>query len=621
MYSPRSARGKCPLAEREEYIKPEAQWFIHSFSIQSSGGTSETMRTQRILLLGLILSASGSSLTASEIPEFRKSAWFGEQVREQWFGEGIRVLVNAPGNFDSKKPTRLVLFATPNGNSIEQTLGCVTEGKTDWRFDIQHIAAQVRRLREVDGDTQIVLACLEAEGLSWPAWKKNHPDGPKTIRKIVETIRQWVPSNEVSIALAGHSGGGSFLFGFIDAGENIPEEIERIIFLDANYSFSDAAKHGDKFVAWLKKRQSHRLVVIAYDDRNIMLNGKLVVGPDGGTFRATNRMTSDFAKKEVELAESTSGDFSILKGMNGQISMLVHKNPQNKILHTVLVGEMNGLLHGLSNDAPEEKWGKFGGPRAYLKWIQPVPAIPKRPADAIGGKAFFKTLEKFAREEREDAIAAEIIRGNFPDFLRSFKQIKLTSKDATGKETSATVEVMPDYLAIGSNEHFVRAPMNPRTACRIAEAFGCSLPTRKIVDAIHANAPVKLEPWPLTEAREAVATFVQHHEIIEDQRKVAKPGDLGGLVSGIKKDLVLSNRLEEKTNRVAIYGWYKLDGKPIQPLNVSHVSWYVDYSHGARLIKRQIEIDGKPRDLRMALISEKWSALLSDEGPIRRVDY
>jgi hypothetical protein len=575
----------------------------------------------RIQLLTFVLSASGSSLLAAEIPEFRKSAWFGEQVREQWFTEGVRVLVNAPGNFDSKKPTRLILFATPNGNTLEQTMGCITEGKTDWHFDIQHIAAQVRRLREVERDMQIVLACLEADGLSWPAWKKNRQDGPKSIRKVVDTVRQWVPSKEISIALAGHSGGGSFLFGFIDGDDEIPNDIERIIFLDANYSYSDAGKHGDKILAWLKKQDSRRLVVIAYDDRNIMLNGKLVVGPDGGTFRATDRMTSSFTKKGIELDESTSGDFRILKGMNEQISILMHKNPQNKILHTVLVGEMNGLLRGLSNDAPNEKWGAFGGPRAYTKWIQPAPAIPKRPADAVGGKAFFRSLEKLGREEREEAIAAEIIRGNFPDFLRSFKQIKLTCKDASGKEISATLEVMPDYLAVGGNEDFVRAPMNPRTACRIAEAFGCSLPTRKIVDAIHASAAVKLEPRPLTEAREAITTFVQHHQIIEEQRKAAKLGEPGELISGIKKDLVLSNRLEEKTNRVAIYGWHKSDGKPIQPLNVSHISWYVDYSHGARLIKRQIEIDGKPRDLRMALISEQWSPLLSDEGPIRRIGY
>jgi hypothetical protein len=40
-----------------------------------------------------------------------------------------------------------------------------------------------------------------------------------------------------------------------------------------------------------------------------------------------------------------------------------------------------------------------------------------------------------------------------------------------------------------------------------------------------------------------------------------------------------------------------------------------------RLIKRGIEIDGKPRDLKLVLFSEKWSPLLSDEGPIRRIDH
>jgi len=44
---------------------------------------------------------------------------------------------------------------------------------------------------------------------------------------------------------------------------------------------------------------------------------------------------------------------------------------------------------------------------------------------------------------------------------------------------------------------------------------------------------------------------------------------------------------------VAIYGWHKLDGKPIQPLYTGHVDWYVDYSHGIRLVSRTIYIDNK----------------------------
>jgi hypothetical protein len=56
--------------------------------------------------------------------------------------------------------------------------------------------------------------------------------------------------------------------------------------------------------------------------------------------------------------------------------MFVHPNPENKILHTALVGDMNGLLHVATLGTPHESdWGTFGGPRAYTKWIQPEPTI------------------------------------------------------------------------------------------------------------------------------------------------------------------------------------------------------------------------------------------------------
>ena len=71
--------------------------------------------------------------------------------------------------------------------------------------------------------------------------------------------------------------------------ERFPTYIDRIAFLDANYAF-DANLHADKFARWLTSDESHRLIVLAYDDREIMLDGKKVVGPTGGTFRATGRM-------------------------------------------------------------------------------------------------------------------------------------------------------------------------------------------------------------------------------------------------------------------------------------------------------------------------------------------
>ena len=569
------------------------------------------------VLVCAIAAVAAPPAEAAQLPGFRPAAWFGEQVREEWLPGGVRAVVSAPARIDPKKPTRLVVFATPNGNTIEQTLGCGKAEGLDWHYDIQHVAAQVRKLREVSPGENIVLACVEAEGLSWPAWRRAHKDGPDRIRKVVETLRGWVPGKDVSVWLAGHSGGGSFLLAFIDSAEAIPAFVERIVFLDANYSYSDADGHGDKLLAWLKGDRARRLVVVAYDDRNVTLGGKPVVGPDGGTFRATERMHKRFAK-DVTFAEATAGDVVARTALDGQLALLVHANPKNRILHTALVGEMNGLLRGVTDPDAKPPWGTFGSPRAYEKWVQPAPGIPKRPADAAGGAEFFKSLEGLTPSRREEAITKEVLRGNVPDFLRRFREVTVTAKDASGKERTAVIEVTPDYLAVGCDSDFVRVPLTPQSAARIADAFGCALPTRKIVDEVYRAAAVKLDPKPLSEERESAATFLRHNALIEEQRKGQK---LGELVAGIKKDVVVSNKLAEKPGRVAIYGWHTPDGKPIQPLSTVHRDAYVDYSHGVRLVRRTVVVHGKPLDIRHALHSPGVCDLLSDEGPVTHATY
>ena len=113
--------------------------------------------------------------------------------------------------------------------------------------------------------------------------------------------------------------------------------------------------------------------MIAYDDREIVLEGKKVVGPEGGTFRASERMIARF-RKDVEMERGGVGEFVWYTGLERRLQFFVHPNRENKILHTALVGEMNGLLHGLALGTElEGKWGAFGGPRAYEKWMQPRP--------------------------------------------------------------------------------------------------------------------------------------------------------------------------------------------------------------------------------------------------------
>ncbi len=129
---------------------------------------------------------------------------------------------------------------------------------------------------------------------------------------------------------------------------------------------------------------------------------------------------------------------------------------------------------------------------------------------------------------------------------------------------------------------------------------------------------MRLNPQPLTKDRESPATFVQSQQLIEQQ---AAGADRGPIWAGIKKDVVISNRLQERPNRVAIFGWHYTTGVPIQPLTIVHVAWYVDYSHGVRPVRRTVRVDGREMDYADVLRDAKLSALLSDEGPIAKPRY
>ena len=122
----------------------------------------------------------------------------------------------------------------------------------------------------------------------------------------------------------------------------------------------------------------------------------------------------------------------------------------------------------------------------------------------------------------------------------------------------------------------------------------------------------------LTEEREAFATFIQHHRLIETQRN----GRLG-LIAGIKKDVISTPKLfqTERPNRVALYGWHKLDGLPIQPIYTGHVDHYVDYSHGFRLIWDYILINNKFLHYSIVLQDPELRQILTNEGNEKHFKY
>ncbi len=325
-----------------------------------------------MLLVTSPATADAQDGTGVGLPGFERSPHFDEQILDLTIEPEVSVHINAPRatRLDPGKPTRLVLYALPNGNTIAQTIGKQRREGVDWHFFIQHIGAQTRRLREVIKDENLVVAYLEAGGRSWPRWRQQHADSGQRIAEVIETLRARVPGNPTTVELASHSGGGSLIFGYINRVEAIPGWIERIVFLDSNYGYSDEQGHTGKLIAWLKRSPRHHLGVIAYDDRRVSVNGKLVVGPTGGTYRKTHRMLEHLGAS-VAFAEESTEQYSRHRALEGRIDIIVLNNPDNVILHTVMV-EKNGFMHGLTFATRYEgQAGRFYGPATYERWIQP----------------------------------------------------------------------------------------------------------------------------------------------------------------------------------------------------------------------------------------------------------
>ena len=245
-------------------------------------------------------------------------------------------------------------------------------------------------------------------------------------------------------------------------------------------------------------------------------------------------------------------------------------------------------------------------------------SAPPRPPDAISGSEFARRTAGMSGRKRQHAALAELRRGNIPEFLRNFAPVRLWYPGFERDTIEAVIWVTPDYLAIGSDEDFLRMPLDYPSAAAIAEAFGCILPTRKMVNAISEQSAFRFRPeWmlpgPMMRSSEY---YLAHQRKIEAQREGLP---LGELVSGHKKDIVLTHRLERKPGRIAIYGWHRRDGTPIQPLSTVHDQFYADYSHGVRLVHQDVWINRAPQSVLAVLQNPDLAGTLTYEGAFSRL--
>ena len=246
--------------------------------------------------------------------------------------------------------------------------------------------------------------------------------------------------------------------------------------------------------------------------------------------------------------------------------------------------------------------------------------IPPRSLQALTGSQFAESISTLDARRREQAILREILEGNLPPFLRRLVPVEFTYRTVGNRRLTVTLFVMPDYLAIGSDTDFLRVPMNLETATAIADRLGFILPTRKIVDAIYEQSAYHFVPEPLPPGPHMRSTgyYRTHNAMIQKQAR-DRGIPVGPLVSGDKKDVVISNLLTRTPGRIAIYGWHRPNGAPIQPLSTVHGACYADYSHGIRLVSEMAIEGGTFRSVRDILEDSVMANALSDEGVIRPV--
>jgi hypothetical protein len=244
--------------------------------------------------------------------------------------------------------------------------------------------------------------------------------------------------------------------------------------------------------------------------------------------------------------------------------------------------------------------------------------LPERAQDAPGGTEFIKRIQKLPADARERRIVKEILNGNIPQFQRQLVPVERKIASGPYKGKLMRYWVLPDYLAIGSDQDFVRVPLNMNSIRILAQKLNLSLPTQPMVDDIYAQAQVKLKPTTLPSGREmsSVRYFHEHNSLVQNQLQESawKPGML---VAGHKKDVVQSLRLIKKPQAVAIYGWHRHHGNPIQPLSTVHGAEYADYSHGVRYVSNVVEVNNMVVDLRNVL-SQKLTTTLATNPAVEK---
>lgn len=361
----------CARKGSTEIIKIQVNYVIYCLSIICNelarcynrlGSVRSKSWRRSILSVSMVVLACVSSCSMGAFGQGS-----GKMVRISNPSNKTITEIDLPDSLYPNRKTLLVFYALPNGNSIEWTKGKKITGNGDWHYDIQHIKAQTDFLRSVMVDHNLIVAYMANTLKSWPAWKRESPGRPQEIRRLVDSITTSFAPYRPRVMLNSHSGGGSFIFGYLDAVDAIPDNVQRIAFIDSDYGYEDSM-HTRKLVRWLGSGR-HYLTVLAYNDSVVIYNGKPLVSPTGGTWYRSKLLQHNLAK-EFRFKSSADTAFITYSALSNRIDIRLKTNPEGKIYHTEQVAR-NGFIHTVIGGTKYARKARYAywGERVYGAFI------------------------------------------------------------------------------------------------------------------------------------------------------------------------------------------------------------------------------------------------------------
>lgn len=168
--------------------------------------------------------------------------------------------------------------------------------------------------------------------------------------------------------------------------------------------------------------------------------------------------------------------------------------------------------------------------------------------------------------------------------------------------TKIVYRVMSDYLMIGDANDKIRVPISGNTAQRIADYFGMSLPTPKMVHQVYQAADTKLTAKPMSAGGNIGGKYysgqeVVNHKISDSDTSVAFNERINQDLSKAKNPTLVAGHMKEITapeapGKLGLYGLYGADGKPIQnsAFTPHDTHLHTEYASGTRLVDDAVTV-------------------------------